>query len=279
MAGYTISPANALPGFRANAITNEKITDATALLLWGWVQSGDYFFPSVQYQVDLSDFAAMEQTQQTALTMGEVIRIIDQVLGFDTYARVTELRKNLSDPSDISITISNAPRRIEDLITDIVEAVEDAKDNQTKELPADAIILDSSVEPYTTLDDWQAVNPTDSSKKTDKINGDKIDPSTLDRVCLAKVTANQSGATQLYKVKVLSLKDKKETSEEISNVIVGNESDDSLEVGQVVCVMIPSAAKVKAGDHPFVISGSGGSGGSSGRGFFLTSSPFLTPEL
>ena len=101
-------------GICIKQLVDKSITDANALYAWAVLRLAEMKVPRTSYMVDMVNLAAMGWDFE-ALQLGSIVDIIDEDMGIDISARIVRITRDLSDPKNIQIEISNIGKDIIDI--------------------------------------------------------------------------------------------------------------------------------------------------------------------
>jgi len=87
-------------------LTDKSITDPDVLLAWANLKLAEMIAPRATYRVDMVNLAAMGWTFEV-LQLGSIVKVIDEDLGIDIDARIVRIIRDLSNPENIQVEISN----------------------------------------------------------------------------------------------------------------------------------------------------------------------------
>jgi phage minor structural protein len=115
-------PSQGTNGICIRQLVDKSITDPDVLLAWANLQLAGMKNPRASYTVDMVNLAAMDWTFE-ALQLGSIVKVIDEDLGIDISARIVKITRDLSNPENIQVEISNVTR-------DIIDTMSGVYDNQ-----------------------------------------------------------------------------------------------------------------------------------------------------
>jgi len=99
-------PSQGTYGMCIRQLTDKSITDPDVLLAWANLKLAEMIAPRATYRVDMVNLAAMGWTFE-ALQLGSIVKVIDEDLGIDLDARIVKVIRDLSNPENIQVEISN----------------------------------------------------------------------------------------------------------------------------------------------------------------------------
>jgi len=100
-------------GICIRTLVDKSITNANVLYDWAVLRIAEMKDPRTSYRVDMINLAAMGWDFEV-LQLGSIVDVIDEDLGIDISARVVHIIRDLSDPLNIEIEISNIGKDIID---------------------------------------------------------------------------------------------------------------------------------------------------------------------
>ena len=109
-------------GICIRQLTDKSITDPDVLLAWANLKLAEMKAPRHSYRVDMVNLAAMGWDFE-ALQLGSMVKVIDEDMGIDIDARIVKIIRDLSDPGNIQVEISNPGK-------DIIDTMEGVYDTQ-----------------------------------------------------------------------------------------------------------------------------------------------------
>ena len=282
---YSLGPIVSAPSAKTAVEYAHGITDPDALYDWAVRKIAEIGLPVVRYAVDFADFSTSlvgsDQTENLKLVLGSLRHVIDPELGIDTNEYIVSIERNLNDPKDTRLDLSETRRGLAEEIAAIIETQTEQGNDYTTDLNADSIVIDDDTNLddllYPDTADWDAedVRITDTATLddwvyagTDYIDGGQIQDGTMWRPEFGEITADVSGGVQEYQVRLLVNPTKAATAT-IINCLVPDDTADSLSVGDSVLVFVAPEAAVSAGEKSIIVVGPSGAGGAStcGRGW------------
>lgn len=102
-------------GIYTRTLINKAITDAATLLEWAQLKLLEMKDPYINYEIDMANLVADGLTFE-ALTLGSIVRIIDEDLDINVTARIVKITRDLSNPMNIKVEIAN---KVRDVIDDL----------------------------------------------------------------------------------------------------------------------------------------------------------------
>ena len=99
-------PSQGTYGMCIRQLTDKSITDPDVLLAWANLKLAEMIAPMATYRVDMVNLAAMGWTFE-ALQLGSIVKVIDEDLVIDLDARIVKVIRDLSNPENIQVEISN----------------------------------------------------------------------------------------------------------------------------------------------------------------------------
>lgn len=241
---YTTGPEISLPGIKPYTFVASNISDANTLLDRAQRELDDRKNAVVNWRIDGRDVSAVHQEQRTfeMLALGDYVHVIDPEFAIDERVRLTEVQRNVTEPSDVRLKFEKRKQTLEDYLAEQAEKTEDLQGQQTDYLPDSRIYRGPGrTNPITDeldkVDDWE-----DGS--SGNIDGGDISSDTIARLRLAKVIEDQTTSSyQLYQVKLLNHTDRSETSTTVDNCFVADDDADAMEVGDECLVLLPSRSQ------------------------------------
>ncbi|MCJ7829371.1 MAG: phage tail protein [Dehalococcoidia bacterium] len=115
-------PSQGTYGMCIRQLTDKSITDPDVLLAWANLQLADMKAPRASYSVDMVNLAAMGWTFET-LQLGSIVKVIDEDMGIDISARLVKITRDLTDPGNIKVEISN-------VVLDFIDSASGVYDTQ-----------------------------------------------------------------------------------------------------------------------------------------------------
>ena len=105
-------------GMCIRQLVDKSITDPNVLYAWAVLKLAEMKDPRASYRVDMINLAAMGWDFEK-LQLGSIVKVIDEDLGIDISARVVKIIRDLSDPENIQVEISNVTYDIVDTMTGV----------------------------------------------------------------------------------------------------------------------------------------------------------------
>ncbi|MCC6695016.1 MAG: phage tail protein [Candidatus Hydrogenedentes bacterium] len=101
--------AQAAYGIIPDVITNKNITDATELQAWAQANLDARKAPRKTYRVGVIDLARLTSADYSFhdLAVGSQVRVVDASLGVTIDTTIGTITRNLDDPLDVAITVTN----------------------------------------------------------------------------------------------------------------------------------------------------------------------------
>jgi hypothetical protein len=100
-----------LKGIVTKMFIDKSITDQDTLAEWANLKLLELKDPYISYSIDVVNLAAIGWTFET-LTLGNIVKVVDEDLGIDVSTRIVKLVRNLTDPLDIKIEVANISKDI-----------------------------------------------------------------------------------------------------------------------------------------------------------------------
>jgi len=102
-------------GIYTRTLINKAITDSATLLEWAQLKLLEMKDPYISYEIDMANLVA-DGLSFEALTLGSIVRIIDEDLDINVTARIVKITRDLSNPINIKVEIAN---KVRDVIADL----------------------------------------------------------------------------------------------------------------------------------------------------------------
>jgi hypothetical protein len=109
-------------GMCIRQLVNKSVTDADDLLVWAAAKLAEVRIPRTSYRIDMINLAAQGWDFEY-LQLGSIVNVIDEDLGINVSARIVHVIRDLSDPQNIEIEISNVTRDIVDSTSGVQSSV------------------------------------------------------------------------------------------------------------------------------------------------------------
>ena len=115
--------SQAIYGIIIRQLVDKSITHPDTLLAWANLKLAELKTPFISYRIDMVDLSERDVGFSfDALQLGSVVKVIDEDLGIDVEARIVKIRRrNLYDPEDIEIEISNHTKDVIDLLSEVYD--------------------------------------------------------------------------------------------------------------------------------------------------------------
>ncbi|MCJ7828151.1 MAG: phage tail protein [Dehalococcoidia bacterium] len=160
-------PSQNIYGKCIRQLTDKSITDPDVLLAWANLKLEEMKDPRHSYTVDMVNLAAMGWDFE-ALQLGSMVKVIDEDLGIDINARIVKITRDLSDPTNIRVEISNPGKDIIDTMGGVYDTQQFESHIATKIGAGQVVVLGTFV-----VSDWLTAGTT-------LIKGDYIRSGTLE---------------------------------------------------------------------------------------------------
>jgi phage minor structural protein len=115
-------PSQGTYGMCIRQLTDKSITDPDVLLAWANLKLAEMKDPRASYSVDMVNLEAMGWTFEN-LQLGSIVKVIDEDMGIDISARIVKIIRDLTDPGNIKIEISN-------IVKDFIDTSQGVYDTQ-----------------------------------------------------------------------------------------------------------------------------------------------------
>ena len=115
--------SQAIYGIIVRQLVDKSITHPDTLLAWANLKLAELKTPFISYRIDMVDLSERDVGFSfDALQLGSVVEVIDEDLGINVEARIVKIRhRNLYDPEDIEIEISNHTKDVIDLLSEVYD--------------------------------------------------------------------------------------------------------------------------------------------------------------
>jgi phage minor structural protein len=155
-----------LYGIAIRILVDKSITHPDTLKAWADLKLDEMKLPRHSYRVDMVNLAAQgwdfEQIQ-----LGSMVKVIDESLGVDIDARIVYIKRNLSNPTDIQVEISNPGKDIVDTTGGVYDTQQLMNSLATKIGAGQVVVLGEF-----TVSDW--LTPGTTNIKGDNIRTGQI---------------------------------------------------------------------------------------------------------
>jgi phage minor structural protein len=141
-------------GLCVKRIVDKSITHPDTLKSWADLQLVEMATPLTSYTVDMVNLVAMGWTFED-LELGSYVTVIDEDLGIEISARIVKIVRDLSDPLNIQVEISNPGKDITDTLTGVYDVQQFNNATATKIGAGQVTVLGTF-----TVEDWVTAGTT-----------------------------------------------------------------------------------------------------------------------
>lgn len=214
-------------GICIRQLVDKSITHPETLLAWANLKLTEMEVPYINYRIDMVNLGALEGFNFDVLQLGSMVKVLDEDLGIDIDARIMKIIRNLTDPINIQVEISNPGKDILDLLGGVYDTQQFIEHIATMIGAGQVIVLGA----FTVLD-WVTEGQT-------TIIGGFIEADTITATQLIKTQAVITESAQIDEAVILSA--------HIGNLEVKTANIDSLAVTNAKIQSL-AAEKITTGD-------------------------------
>lgn len=146
---YRLLPAVSIPSKRIGIVVDERIYHAETLYNRAMVELSERQWPVASYEFQAVDLSAMSLRADERLSLGDRVFLSDPTLGLAFWATLTEVKRALEKPFDVSLQFETRPKKLEDLLVEATDTVDptDILPDTDGGAPGDQLIIGPGGDP------------------------------------------------------------------------------------------------------------------------------------